>query len=318
MSQPTALIIDDSTSSRFVLSRYLDKLQWQSYAAATMEDALRFLQNKKPDLIFADYRLPDIEPTDLLNSLAAQPSSANVPVIVCVADEPNGFIDAALAQGAAAVLEKPITFDQLTALLGAPATTAEEVSYDTPPPPPAFLSDEPEAFHPPQVEAPAAPTATMAELEGDSTLYSSSASATTADELPPEGSAFTPKLPPLLAPKLPEIPVVEVRNPIYAEPIEPVEPPFSAPAAATPTPNDGSLEARVAALEAKYEAEIERLRQEMRQTLKQQLAHIEQLREALLGAAVAAAQSTAEQTVTAAAAQMSDRLAASIVQSLKS
>ena len=313
MSQPTALIIDDSTSSRFVLSRYLDKLQWQSHAAATMEDALRFLQNKKPDLIFADYRMPDIEPTDLLNALAAQPTSANVPVIVCVADEPNGFIDAALAQGAAAVLEKPITFDQLTSLLGAPAHAAEEVRYDTPPPPPAFLSDEPEAFQPQTYQAPSASFITPEEAP---VVAAAAPSAPTVDELPPEDSAFAPTLPPLLAPSLPEIPVVEVRNPIHAEPQ------LSVPPAPAATPNDGNFEARIAALEAQYktqlETEIERLRQEMRQTLKQQLAHIEQLREALLGAAVAAAQSTAEQTVTAAAAQMSDRLAASIVQSLKS
>jgi CheY-like chemotaxis protein len=306
MSQPTALIIDDSTSSRFVLSRYLDKLQWQSHAAATMEDALRFLQTTRPDLIFADYRLPDVEPTDLLNALAAQPASANVPVIVCVTDEPNGFIDAALAQGAAAVLEKPVTFDQLTSLLGTPSSgmeeEEEEVSYDTPPPPPAFLSDEPEAFRPPAQ----APSVSVAAIEAD--LAPMSAPLT--EDSPPQGASFAQTLPPLLAPTLPDIAVVEVRNPIHAE--------ASSSDPATSATNEGSLEARIASLEARYETEIERLRQEMRQTLKQQLAQIEQLREALLGAAVAAAQSAAEQTVTAAAAQMSDRLAASILQSLKS
>lgn len=302
MSQPTALIIDDSTSSRFVLSRYLDKLQWQSHAAATMEDALRFLQTTRPDLIFADYRLPDVEPTDLLNALAAQPASANVPVIVCVTDEPNGFIDAALAQGAAAVLEKPVTFDQLTSLLGTPASSMEEeVSYDTPPPPPAFLSDEPEAFRPPAQT----PSVSVAAIEADLAPVS----APLTEDAPPQGASFAQTLPPLLAPTLPDIAVVEVRNPIHAE--------ASSSDPATPATNEGSLEARIAALEARYETEIERLRQEMRQTLKQQLAQIEQLREALLGAAVAAAQSAAEQTVTAAAAQMSDRLAASILQSLK-
>lgn len=302
MSQPTALIIDDSTSSRFVLSRYLDKLQWQSHAAATMEDALRFLQTKRPDLIFVDYRLPDVEPTDLLNALAAQPASANVPVIVCVTDEPNGFIDAALAQGAAAVLEKPVTFDQLTSLLGTPASSMEEeVSYDTPPPPPAFLSDEPEAFRPPAQT----PSVSVAAIEADLAPVS----APLTEDAPPSGASFAQTLPPL-TPTLPDIAVVEVRNPIHAE--------ASSSDPATSATNEGSLEARIASLEARYETEIERLRQEMRQTLKQQLAQIEQLREALLGAAVAAAQSAAEQTVTAAAAQMSDRLAASILQSLKS
>jgi len=299
MSQPTALIIDDSTSSRFVLSRYLDRLQWQSHAAATMEDALRFLQSKKPDLIFADYRLPDVEPADLLNALAAQPASANVPVIVCVTDEASGFIDSALAQGAAAVLEKPVTFDQLTSLLGTPAPNVEEVSYDTPPPPPAFLSDEPEAFRP-QAQA---PSVSIAAMEADMARVSPPGTDASAQE----GSSFALETPPLLVPALPEISMPEVRNPIHAEP---------SPNAATST--DGRLEARVAAIEARLEAEIERLRQEMRQTLKQQLTQIEQLREAVLGAAVAAAQSAAEQTVTTAAAQMSDRLAASIVQSLKS
>lgn len=299
MSQPTALIIDDSTSSRFVLSRYLDRLQWQSHAAATMEDALRFLQSKRPDLIFADYRLPDIEPADLLNALAAQPASANVPVIVCVTDEPNGFINAALAQGAAAVLEKPVTFDQLTSLLGAPSPSVEDVSYDTPPPPPAFLSDEPEAF----TSQAQAPSVSIAAMEADMAQVASPRT----DEPPPEGPSFATEMP-LLAPSLPDIRPTEVRNPIHAEPAP------SGP----PATGDGSLEARIAALEARYETEIEGLRQEMRQTLKQQLAQIEQLREALLGAAVAAAQSAAEQTVTAAAAQMSDRLAASILQSLKS
>ncbi len=126
MSDLLALIIDDSPSARFILSRYLDRLRWHSRSASTMAEALQLLQTEKPNLIFVDYRLHEVEPRLLINTLGDQPGGQGVPIVLCIADEPSGFIDSALASGAAAVIEKPISMSDIVALLGTPPEGLQE------------------------------------------------------------------------------------------------------------------------------------------------------------------------------------------------
>lgn len=256
MTQPLALIIDDSTSACFVLSHYLRQLDWRPLAVPTFADGLASLQSQRPDLIVVDYRLPDIEPERLLPSLSVPINGRGVPVVVCVTDEPPGFIDSVLAAGAAAVLQKPVTLDQIVALLGAaepPPPPAPD--YTQPPVAPEFLADPPAGG-----ETPAAALATAIE---------------------PLAAAV-------------DTAIQDARS-------------------ASPDRPAADLEARLATLEAGLAA----LRDEQARWMAEQTRQSVEWRDAVLAAAVAAAQGAAERTVGAASTQLSDRIAESILQSLR-
>jgi CheY-like chemotaxis protein len=120
MNQPIALILDDSVSTRFVLSRFLSHMGWHTESGTTLQEGLQYLQKLKPDVIFADHHLPGADPDQLVGSLLAQPQCQDVPVIICFGDEAAGFEERALAAGAAAVIEKPITSESLAGLFEVP------------------------------------------------------------------------------------------------------------------------------------------------------------------------------------------------------
>jgi signal transduction histidine kinase/CheY-like chemotaxis protein len=93
-------------------------------AAAALEHA----RQHRPDLIILDLRLPDMPGEDVLQSLRADPVTAEIPVIILSADTNHCRIDRLIADGAAAYLTKPISvrglLEVVDRLLGEPAMPA--------------------------------------------------------------------------------------------------------------------------------------------------------------------------------------------------
>jgi two-component system response regulator HydG len=73
------LVIDDDRDMRLVLSRYLQKFNYQVLEAGTGKSALEILEKEEPDLILCDFKLGDMDGTALLTKIKAK--YAHVPVI---------------------------------------------------------------------------------------------------------------------------------------------------------------------------------------------------------------------------------------------
>ena len=103
------LVIDDDPATAGLYQRYLQGA-YMVIEARTAEQAETLLTDAAPDLILLDVMMPHRDGWTILRALKTRPNTARIPVIVCsVIDEP----DLALALGAAAVLTKPISPEDL-------------------------------------------------------------------------------------------------------------------------------------------------------------------------------------------------------------
>jgi CheY-like chemotaxis protein len=70
-----------------------------------------------PDLVLLDLDLPDMPGEEVLRRLRAEPSTAEVPVVILSADARPPLISRLLKEGARAFLTKPLDVKELLALL---------------------------------------------------------------------------------------------------------------------------------------------------------------------------------------------------------
>ena len=79
---PTVLLVDDDAETRRLLTETLHAAGWRTLEAATAEEGLRLAREAEPAVIVLDLMLPDLSGFDLLEKLAADPITAEIPVIV--------------------------------------------------------------------------------------------------------------------------------------------------------------------------------------------------------------------------------------------
>jgi GAF domain-containing protein/CheY-like chemotaxis protein len=110
----TVLVIDDEAAIRDLMQRYLAKEGFRVVAAAGGEEGLRLARELRPDAITLDVMMPGLDGWTVLAALKADPTVADIPVIMLtIVDDKNlGY-----ALGAADYLTKPIERDRLLAVL---------------------------------------------------------------------------------------------------------------------------------------------------------------------------------------------------------
>ncbi len=115
MSRPKLLVVDDETSSRFVLRECFEARGYEVEEALTCEAALAAFRASRPDAAILDYSLPDGTALELLPRLKAV--DANVPLLVLTG---HGTIDLAvqaIKDGAEQFLTKPVELSAIVVVV---------------------------------------------------------------------------------------------------------------------------------------------------------------------------------------------------------
>ncbi|HEX9822068.1 MAG TPA: response regulator [Methylomirabilota bacterium] len=112
--QRTILVIDDDPETHLLMAENLKPVHARFLTAATGAEGIATARREHPDLILLDVRLPDRHGWEVLHDLKADPTTADVPVIVVsvVDRESLGF-----SLGAADYLVKPVNWDLLFKVL---------------------------------------------------------------------------------------------------------------------------------------------------------------------------------------------------------
>lgn len=104
------LIADSMATNRIVLKVRLAEARYETLFAADAASCLRMATENAPDVILLDRALPDMDGTDLVRRLRANPVTRELPVVMIMAGDDPAQRLAALRAGADDMLTKP--FDE--------------------------------------------------------------------------------------------------------------------------------------------------------------------------------------------------------------
>jgi signal transduction histidine kinase/CheY-like chemotaxis protein len=129
----TVLYIEDNASNLKLVERVLSRLPDVTLIPAMRPQlGLELAEKHHPDLVLLDLHLPDMPGAEVLRRLRANPTTADVPVVILSADARPSQIEHLLDQGARAFLTKPLDVKELLTLLD--TMVAERARSGSPPP----------------------------------------------------------------------------------------------------------------------------------------------------------------------------------------
>jgi len=102
MTSPAAtiLIVDDDIDLRALLETLLRSQGYLTLTAANGEEALASIAQRAPDLILLDILMPGMDGNEVARRLKANPSTANIPIIIVTVQLDRDARLAGLAAGA--------------------------------------------------------------------------------------------------------------------------------------------------------------------------------------------------------------------------
>ena len=113
----TALVVDDSTANRRILASLLESAGAQVITAVGGIEAIELARAQRPEVIFMDLKMPDLDGLEATRRLAQDPATASIPVIAVTASALGEVRQTARAAGCVDYLSKPIRAQELFGLL---------------------------------------------------------------------------------------------------------------------------------------------------------------------------------------------------------
>ncbi len=130
MSGSTVLIVDDERTLARAIKTFMAEAGYEAEVAGDAETAMKMVESLRPDVVFADVRLPGMSGIDLLRRI--REFDPAIPVIIMTA---HGTIEGAVEAvklGAFDYMKKPVDLEELKLLADRARETAlmkQELSY---------------------------------------------------------------------------------------------------------------------------------------------------------------------------------------------
>ena len=115
--QPTIMVVDDSLTVRRVTQRLLERQGYIVLLAKDGVDALRQLQDVKPDVMLVDIEMPKMDGYDLTRNIRGARATAGIPIIMITSRTAEKHRSMAFELGVNEYLGKPYQEDELLRLL---------------------------------------------------------------------------------------------------------------------------------------------------------------------------------------------------------
>jgi len=131
MTIRNALIVDDSKSARIMLQRLLEKMDVIALGVESAEEALSYLEDQQPDIIFMDHMMPGMDGLECTQTIKNNPKTQGIPTIMYTSKEGDGYNSLARSHGANGVLPKPANQQAIMAVINSLESTAANDVTDT-------------------------------------------------------------------------------------------------------------------------------------------------------------------------------------------
>jgi diguanylate cyclase (GGDEF)-like protein len=110
----TIMMVDDEPLMLEVLEVYLQEEGYRNFIAVDQsKQAIRILLREKPDVVFLDINMPEVDGFEILQTIRASRTTQHLPVIVLTSNTDAATKLKALELGATDFLEKPIDSSEL-------------------------------------------------------------------------------------------------------------------------------------------------------------------------------------------------------------
>jgi CheY-like chemotaxis protein len=132
----TALVVDDSETARLVLQRILETHDLEVATVESAEDAIEYLSESRPDIIFMDHEMPGMDGLEAVSAIKDNPVTATIPIMMYTAQQGELYVGQARALGAIGVLPKQLEPVEVSKVLeslriiGEPAESREKRDRD--------------------------------------------------------------------------------------------------------------------------------------------------------------------------------------------
>jgi len=103
-----ALVVDDSKSARFALKRMLKTLKLEVDTVESAADAISYLQDHLPDVIFMDHMMPGMDGFEAVKRIKDNPQTAIIPIMMYTSKGGDVYLSQARALGAVGIIRKTI------------------------------------------------------------------------------------------------------------------------------------------------------------------------------------------------------------------
>jgi CheY-like chemotaxis protein len=124
------LVVDDSPFMVRLVTYMLESAGHETTSAENGKVALDLMAKEVPDLVFLDTMMPEMDGLETLRAIRANPSTADVPVLMLTAKTQNDDFQAAIEAGANGYLTKPFNqgdvLDSVARYLGCGPGGADE------------------------------------------------------------------------------------------------------------------------------------------------------------------------------------------------
>ena len=119
MTIKKALVVDDSRLARIALAKLLQKMNVECDMAGSGQEAIEYLHSNKPDVIFMDFMMTEMDGYQATQKICSNPESAMFPVVMCTSQDTEEDRKRARDSGARGFLTKPTTEGVLEKVLEA-------------------------------------------------------------------------------------------------------------------------------------------------------------------------------------------------------
>lgn len=117
MGKLSALVVDDSKSARFFLRKALEEQDVNVDLVESGFDALSRVKQQRPDIVFMDHQMPEMDGLETTERLKQDPSTTAIPVVMCTSTDDAEFLRRVDEVGAMGILPKPPSADGLRGVL---------------------------------------------------------------------------------------------------------------------------------------------------------------------------------------------------------
>ena len=108
------LVVDDMSTDRLNLQNILQQAGYEVVTASSGREAVEKVASERPDLIFLDIIMDDMDGFQTCRKLTNEESSKHIPVIMVSSKDQKVDVLWARRQGARAYIVKPYTATQIT------------------------------------------------------------------------------------------------------------------------------------------------------------------------------------------------------------